>query len=148
MVVRTDFSDDEGWLATVEALDQAPEDWEEDDFEADNVVIDDPSWADATPDEILEVVRRDQHLSGHLSVFLVADKQTVSGEEHHLLVVTSHDPQDEMYDEVTEFGREFRCLPSETHAISVNVGIANMGFEEFAEAAAASLDGVFRGWPQ
>jgi len=98
VVIRTDFSDDAGWLDTLDALEQAPEDGEDDDFEFDNFVIDDPSWAEATPDEILEVVRRDQYLTEYLSVFLVADKQAVSGEEHLLLVVTASDPQDEMYD--------------------------------------------------
>jgi hypothetical protein len=146
VVIRTDFSDDEGWLGTLEALEQAPEDRDDDDVEVDNFVIDDPSWAEATPDEILEVVRRDRYLAEYLDVVLVADKQTVAGEEHLLLVVTAYDPQDEMYDDVVECGREFRCLPSETHAIVANLGIGNMGFEDFSAAAAASPDGIFRGW--
>ncbi|MCM4083607.1 DUF6924 domain-containing protein [Paractinoplanes hotanensis] len=147
VVIRTDFSDDGGWLGTLEALEQAPEDWEDDEFEVDNFVIDDPSWAEATPDEILEVVRRDQYLAEYLDVFLVADKQAVAGEEHLLLVVTAYDPQDEMYDDVVRFGREFRCLPSEAHSIIANLGVGNMDFQEFSKAAAASSDGVFRGWP-
>jgi hypothetical protein len=43
-----------------------------------------------------------------------------------------------------EPGREFRAIPSQIQAIENNLSIANMGFEEFAEAVDAS--GVFRGF--
>jgi hypothetical protein len=77
-------------------------------------------------------------------VVVIADQRAVSGDDHPLLVVAAIAPDDE----ITESGREFRCVPSETHAVSVNVGIGNMDFGEFAEAAAASPGGVFRGWPE
>ena len=138
VVVRTDFSDGPGWPATLAALHESPEDW--DDYE-DTVIIDDPAWAGATPDEVRELVRRDAHLAGHLKVAMIADRLSVSGADHPLLVVAAADVG-------TGSGREFRCLPRETYAVSVNVGIGNTDFEEFARAAAAAPDGVFRGWPE
>lgn len=146
VVLRTDFSDEQGWLAVVEAVKLPPQDWVDDDYEVNNFVVDDPSWDGATPDQILEVIHQNEHLAGYLSLVMVADKEAVSGDEHPLLVVTAYSPQDELYEEVTEFGREFRCLPRETHQISVNVGLANMDFEEFSQVASASPDGIFRGW--
>jgi hypothetical protein len=142
VVVRTDFTDGPGWLATLAALQESPEDW--DDYEADNVIIDDPAWAGATPDEVRDVVRRDGYLAEHLDVVVLADQQAVSGDDHLLLLVVAAAATDDQPDS----GREFRCLPRETHAVSVNVGIGNMDFAEFAAAAAAAPDGVFRGWPE
>ncbi len=43
-------------------------------------------------------------------------------------------------------GHEFRAIPSQIQGIENNLSIANMDFEEFAEAV--DEDGVFRGFPQ
>ncbi|GGW26521.1 hypothetical protein GCM10010381_08410 [Streptomyces xantholiticus] len=40
--------------------------------------------------------------------------------------------------------REFRTAPSGVHDIHANLSIANMDFEEFAEAASADPDGLYR----
>ncbi|GID32192.1 DUF6924 domain-containing protein [Paractinoplanes brasiliensis] len=146
VVVRTDFSDEAGWQATVEDLEERPED-ADDDFTIINVLVDDPAWAGASPDEVLAVVNEHSYLAEYLDVVMMADERTMSDKEHPVLIVSAMSPDDEMFDETTEFGREFRCLPRETHEISVNLGTGNMGFEEFAETAAASSDGVFRGFP-
>ena len=45
-----------------------------------------------------------------------------------------------------EPGRTFRVIPSEIWGVENNLSIANMGFEEFADAV--DSDGVFRGFPQ
>ena len=43
-------------------------------------------------------------------------------------------------------GRSFRATPSQIQAIQNNLSIANMGFEEFAEAVGEG--GIFRGFPK
>jgi hypothetical protein len=43
-------------------------------------------------------------------------------------------------------GQEFRAVPSRVQSIENNLSIANMDFEEFAEAV--DRDGVFRGFPK
>jgi len=44
----------------------------------------------------------------------------------------------------TERGRAFRVIPSEIEGVENNLSLANMDFEEFANAA--DPDGVFRGF--
>jgi hypothetical protein len=43
-------------------------------------------------------------------------------------------------------GRTFRVIPSEMWGVENKLSIANMGFEEFADAVDG--DGIFRGFPQ
>ncbi|MEU8821855.1 DUF6924 domain-containing protein [Actinoplanes sp. NPDC048796] len=141
VVVRTDYSDDEGWLAVLGELAKAPEDWDGEDPE--NFIVDDPSWSGAGPDEIRDVVRSDEYLSQYLGVVVIADTEAVTGDEHLLLVVATTGPGGETFG----YGREFRSAPREAYQVSVNVGLGNMSFAEFAETAAGSPDGVFRGFP-
>ena len=65
----------------------------------------------------------------------VADRVTFEHPEHPLLVV----------DLFEERGREFRALPTQIQSIQNNLSIANMDFEDFADAVGA--DGIFRGFP-
>ena len=64
----------------------------------------------------------------------VTDSETFSNPERSLLVV----------DLWGEPGRTFRVVPSEVQSVQDNLSIANMDFEEFAEAV--DRDGVFRGF--
>jgi hypothetical protein len=70
---------------------------------------------------------------GHTFVF-VADGAAVSEPEHPILVL----------DLAEEPGRTFRVIPSEAWGVENNLPIANMGFDEFADAV--DPDGVFRGF--
>lgn len=140
VVVRTDFTDAVGWAAVLEALRQVPEDWDD---EPETYTVDDPSWSGAGVDEVLEAIRHDDHLAGYLSVVMVADSETVSSNEHLLLAVTTAAKAED-----PTAGHEFRCLPTEAHAISVNLATGNMDFAEFAETATDSPNGVFRGFPE
>jgi hypothetical protein len=54
--------------------------------------------------------------------------------EHPVLVV----------DLYSEPGRSFRVVPSEMWGVENNLSLANMDFEEFADAV--DRDGVFRGF--
>jgi hypothetical protein len=48
--------------------------------------------------------------------------------------------------EEPEYGREFRAIPTAVQSIENNLSIANMDFEDFAEAV--DEDGVFRGFQE
>jgi hypothetical protein len=63
----------------------------------------------------------------------VADQMALTNPEHPILVV---DLQDEP-------GRTFRVIPLALGEVENNLSIANMGFDEFAEATDES--GIFRG---
>lgn len=68
------------------------------------------------------------------SVLFIADATTLTFPDHPVLVV----------DLQRNGGRvPFRCIPAELWAVENNLNIANMGWEEFADAVAE--DGTFRG---
>jgi hypothetical protein len=124
LVLRTDFSDDTTWT-TIQAEILQPIEG----FLPYLDFIDDPSYSGVLPEELLSLVHPDyKH-----TFIVVADSESFANAEHPLLVIdTSTDP-----------GREFRSLPSEIQSIENNLSIANMDFEEFADAV--DDDGVYRG---
>jgi hypothetical protein len=65
---------------------------------------------------------------------VIVDQTAISHPDHPLLVV----------DLYTGSGNEFRAIPSQIQGIENNLSIANMDFEEFAEAV--DEDGIFRGF--
>ena len=68
------------------------------------------------------------------SFLFIADRLTLTHPEFPILVV----------DLYASRGREFRALPTQVQAIQNNLSIANMDFEEFANAV--DKDGIFRGF--
>ncbi|MFV5996116.1 DUF6924 domain-containing protein [Streptomyces sp. NPDC056231] len=144
LIIRTDYNDETTWQAVATGLTQS---WgEKGEFEAHVHLIDDPAWADATPDEVLTAVRRDENLS----VVFVADRVTMRSADCALLAcdVWSEDEDlDPMYyQELIDSPqpREFRTAPAAVHDVHANLSIANMDFEEFAEEASADPEGVLR----
>jgi hypothetical protein len=141
LVIRTDYSDEPAWGALVSALSRP---WGEG-FDACVHFVDDSAWDGATVDEVLAVVRADEYLS----VVFIADTVTMTTETQPLLAVTTAAPDsldNEDYDHTVQFGREFRTIPGGVHWIEANLSLANMGYEEYAEAACGEPDGVFRGF--
>ncbi|WP_181874350.1 DUF6924 domain-containing protein [Marinitenerispora sediminis] len=140
LVVRTDHGDDRAWQAVARAL---AEPWDDVGREPDARVVDDPAWDGATADEVLEALRaRDD-----LAVVFLADSTTMRSEHRPLLAVTTaraEGEDDEDYEQLTEFGREFRTLPAGVHEIQVNLAIANTGFDEYAAAAHDDPESVYR----
>jgi hypothetical protein len=65
---------------------------------------------------------------------MVADRVAHTEPDHALLVVDLH----------KEPGRTFRVVPSEAWGVENNLSLANMDFEEFADAV--DEHGVFRGF--
>ena len=93
--------------------------------------VSDPAFDGATVEHITELGIQ----AGHRFAF-VADQRALSDSEHPLLVVSFRD----------EPGRTFRVIPSAVWGVENNLSIANLGFEEFADAV--DDDGVFRGFPE
>lgn len=143
LVVRTDYGDESTWEAVTAELMQP---WGDDgSYEALVHFVDDPAWAGATVDEVLEAASADDELS----VLSVADSVTMGSAHHALLAVTTRTEQEdeafeEEYEGTREFGREFRTIPSEVHWIHANLSLANMDFEEYAAAAHEDPEKVFR----
>ncbi|MHC5903851.1 DUF6924 domain-containing protein [Streptomyces sp. S6] len=141
LVVRTDYLDDQAWRGVAAEL-MKP--WGDMPYEADVHFVDDPVWAEATPDEVLTAVRDDDNL---VAVFL-ADRTTMQAESHPLLAVTTLTREecfdDEDYERLTEFGRDFRVAPAQLNEVHANLSIGNLGFEEFAGWAYDDPEGIFR----
>jgi hypothetical protein len=126
LLLRTDFSDDSAWASLCEAIQEPVGE-----FRAYVTPISDPAFDGAS----IEDVRRLASGAGHSFVF-IADTVALTDPEHPVLV----------FDLAEEPGRTFRVIPSEAWGVENNLSIANMDFEEFAEAV--DEDGVFRGFPQ
>ena len=123
-VIRTDFSDERAWQA-VRARIAAPVG----EFVAYVRYLDDRAYDGASKDDVTSLFGPGgvDH-----SFVIVADARTMSHPEHPLLVI---DLFDEAY-------RDFRAVPTAIQGIENNLSIANMDFEDFADAVDA--DGVFR----
>jgi hypothetical protein len=127
-VLRTDFSDPAAW-EDIRAEIQKPVGRLQ--FRANVEFIDDPQFADLTTNQLLELLP----VTYNHSFLMVADRITISHPEHPVLVI-------DLFDKPM---REFRAIPKQIQGIENNLSIANMDFEDFADAVHA--DGVFRGFP-
>ncbi|WP_316776008.1 DUF6924 domain-containing protein [Streptomyces sasae] len=141
LVVRTDYDDDRAWQDVTAAL---TEPWGDGAYEACVHFVDDPAWADAPVDQTLPVVSADENLS----VVFLADRTTMRTEGHPLLAITTLTREecldDEDYEQLTEFGTEFRTTPAGVHDVHANLSIGNLGFEEYAAWAHDDAEGVYR----
>ncbi len=126
LVLRTGFSDQAAW-ETIRTAIQEPVG----EFRAYVEFLDDPYYRDISLGQIFKLLPRDYNHS----FLIVADRTTTSLDDHPLLIV----------DLAGEPGRTFRAIPSQIQGIENNLSIANMDFEEFADAVDAN--GVFRGFP-
>ena len=124
LLVRTDFSDDEGWELVADEAQRENADG----FCAFVEPVSDPAFEGADWQTVRAAVP-----SSEAAVVFVVDAQTLRSSDHAILVV----------DRLR--GRPpFRCIPPELWSIDNNLNIANMDWEEFAGALDES--GVFRGF--
>lgn len=141
VVVRTDYHDGQAWQDVAAAL---MEPWGDRQDEAHVHFVDDPAWAGATVDEVLTAVCGDKDLA----VVFLADQTTMQTGSHALLAVTTLTREDclddEDYEQLTEFGREFRTTPAGVHDVFANLSIGNLGFEEYAGWAHDDPEGIYR----
>ena len=127
LLLRTDFSDDRAW-ESVRAAVQRPSGL----FHANLHILSDPAYRDLTLDQIQSLAPPG---SPHTFLFVV-DRETLGRPDHPVLVVDLFDQR----------GRTFRVAPAAIGSVENNLSIANMDFEEFADAV--DEDGVFRGFPR
>jgi hypothetical protein len=128
-VIRTDFDNQEAW-DTICGLIRAPVHDGDNTFYAHVDLVEDVQYRNQPVGELLRVLPHDYK---HSFLFVV-DRDTLSRTDFPLLVV----------DLLELRGRTFRTIPAQVQGIENNLSIANMGFEEFAEAV--DQDGVFRGF--
>jgi hypothetical protein len=124
LVLRTDFSNSAAWESICAAIRQPVGE-----FQPYVEFLSDPEYDGAGVEQILSGIPEDYN---HTFLFIV-DHLALTHPEQPVLVL----------DLDFERGRSFRVVPSQMWAIENNLSIANMDFEEFAEAADA--DGIFRG---
>ena len=124
-VIRTDYSNDEAWIATKRAIKQPTK---PDGFVANVAFVDDPALGQVSVDEVRKALLPSRH-----RVAFVADTRTMTDPERPLVCVC-----------LGEGARMFLVLPDQVVWIESNLSIGNMGFEEFSSAVGA--DGVFRGF--
>ncbi|MEU3188194.1 hypothetical protein ABZ707_28960 [Streptomyces sp. NPDC006923] len=146
VVIRTDFTDEASWRETTAELERSSH-YDDDPAESYDV-IDAPELDGADTNAILAAISAHEELWEQLSVVFIADSATMRADHHALLVVTTMTREDfeeeEDYEAMVEFGREFRTVPSGVHSIHANLELANMDFEEFSASAHEDSEGVFR----
>ena len=127
-LIRTDFTDDEGWQTVRQKIARPSEEG----FIAYVEFIDDPAFRDLDAERLLGLIPSSMADFGHPLVIL-ADGTTFRSIEQSLLVI-----------DLDEFrGQRFRALPSQIQAIENNLSTFNVSFDEFARSA--DPDGVYRG---
>jgi hypothetical protein len=129
LLVLTDFASKESWQ---QVWAEAQDDYE-DGFQANVDPVDDPAFDGAT----WQVVKAAMPVSDRrAAVLFIADHVTLTSPEHPILAV---DLSDSPIGEPT-----FRCLPSQLWAVENNLNLANMDWNEFANAV--DEDDIFRGF--
>lgn len=131
LVVRTHFGSDAAWRQVREEIERPSVEG----FTANVEFVNDRAfegWGVSALKAALPV-------SDVVSVMFVADETAITSADHPVLVV-----------DVLEFEGEeltpFRCIPAELWSVENNLSIANMSWEDFADAVDGS--GVFHGFPQ
>ncbi|WP_433087485.1 DUF6924 domain-containing protein [Dactylosporangium sp. CA-052675] len=122
LVLRTDFTDDAAWIEiqTVTGADGA-------------TYVNDTRYLGVTIQDLVEADAAAAE-DAKLTYLFIADATTMTDPERPLLAV-------DLYDEP---GRTFRVPPRWYADVSANLSIANMDFNEFADAADES--GAYRGF--
>jgi hypothetical protein len=124
-LIRTDFTNDAAWQEIVDGVTRPSKDG----FLASLSIVNDSSLSATDADLVAAAV---SEASDHAVLFIV-DEMTIAHSDHPILCI-----------ELPISGKSFRVTPAELWGVENNLSLANMGFEEFSDAADA--DGVFRGF--
>ncbi|MFL1380091.1 MULTISPECIES: DUF6924 domain-containing protein [unclassified Nocardiopsis] len=139
LVVRTDYGDEAAWSEVRARLESLPYDGLDTFFH----FVDAPEWAGASADDVRAALAGDKEVP----VAFLADAATMADPGlRPLLALYIYDGEEEQeeLDLLAETGPEFRTVPEEVFSIHVNLEIANMDFQEFADSAADAPGGVLR----
>jgi len=129
LVLRTDFSNQSAWEEICKTILEPVGLFR---FRANVQFVDDVEYSGLMQDQLMGLISKNYNHS----FIIVADSIAISSPEHPLLIIDLFDNSD----------RVFRALPSLVQSIENNLSIANMDFEEFADAV--DEDGIFRGFPE
>lgn len=145
-VIRTDFSNDDGW-STIRDLIAAPQKDAGTEFFAYVRYVSDDKHRDREPHDLILSLPDDYP---RMFCFVV-DRECIENHEHPILVLGFYPSDIESFDRPprdTPVGdiAKFRALPSQIQGIENNLSLANMDFENFADSV--DDDGVFRGFPR
>lgn len=126
LLIRTFFADQQAWENLVTTL-RTPSGFDGAETVADLTIIDDPSFADMSVEQLRSWVESSEH-----GYFYVADETAHTADEQLLLIVdlTAGDSEP----------AEARCVAADLWEIDVNVSIGNMFISDFLDE-----DGVCRG---
>lgn len=126
LLVRTDFSDDDGWQAVLSAVETENGDG----FRAYVQVVDDPEWDGADWESVRTAALV---ASERAAVLFVVDRAALAAPRPVQVVDLSDDRRE-----------PFRCVVDELWSVDNNLNLANMDWEDFSSSAGE--DGVFRGF--
>ena len=127
LVVRITGVHDDAWSRLIAVLGKESRDG----FRAYVEFVDDPIWFGASPDLLRNSIPPHPE---EAAVLFIADDVTLSAPDFPIVVV-----------DLVEQRPEFRCIASELWAVENNLNIANMDWEEFADAT--DQHDVYRGIP-
>lgn len=128
LILRTDFSNQAAWEGICAEIRNPVGIFR---FRANVEFLDDAEYAGITKAQLL---KRIPYHYRHSFIALV-DQTAISHPDHPLLIL-----------DLFEGSRnEFRAIPSQIQGIENNLSMANMDFEEFADAV--DEDGIFRRFP-
>lgn len=128
LFIRMDFSDDAGWHALCNLVQQPSA---SDGFQACFVFVDDRNLEQTS----IETLAREAAADLRCAVIFIADAEANGGEDHTVLCVSCSDTP----------AASFRVIPAEIWGPENNLRLSNMDFAEFARNTGP--DGVFRGFP-
>lgn len=130
LLVRTDYADDAEWQRLRDEV-AVPS---EDGFTADLELVDDRSFAHTTWEQVKAAVPPNEEGS---TIVLVAAAPTFARADHAVLVVDLMDYNGQRLE-------PFRCIPTELWSVENNLNLANMDWDDFANAT--NQDRTFRGF--
>jgi hypothetical protein len=127
LVVRTDFTDEDAWGRVVREL-RVPVY----DNPVEPCLISDPRYAGAPTGRVLQDVRTALPEPDLPEAVFIADSTTMHGTGHPLLAVSTEWDGEPCEEDEEDFVMQFRLLPNAAVVISINLGLGNMDFEDFA----------------
>lgn len=123
-LIRTNFADDAAWRELLEAI-AIPSD---DGFLANVNALSQKDFEGVPAEQVGRLAANTNH-----AVLFIADKVTMTHPERPVLCLDVFAPE-----------RTFRVVPSALWSAENNLSLANMDFEDFADAVGG--DGIFRGF--
>jgi hypothetical protein len=138
LLVRTDFTDDDAWD---QVRDEATREYGPDGFRANVEPVSDPEWAGVTWAAVKAASPVDE---AGPTVLFIGDSITFASPQHPILVVDLNDKILSLaeFPEIAD-RTPFRCTPSALWDVENNLSIANLDWEDYADATEG---GVYRGF--